>query len=302
LKRVFDWREASPMRAWPAPRAKLPALPAGPKPATMTDDTLPYPGQAATQASAAEPDAPLPFIRETQGMRSLHFAAAEIQSRMSLLAPDALDLEYTRMMMGFLMFNSQPERIGMIGLGGGSLAKFCHRHLPRCAIEVVEIDADVIALRDRFSVPRDDARFRVLAGDGADYVRACAAAASAASQPDILLVDGFDRSGVPPQLCSQAFYDDCHGALREGGIMTVNLHVNHPLHDSYVDRIRDCFGHAVFEVVDDDMTNSIVFACKGDRFDEVDRDRTLRPGGIAKDAWRQLMPTFKVIAATLTLR
>ena len=165
-----------------------------------------------------------PFILENQVTRSLHFSAPEIQSRMSLLKPDALDLEYTRMMMGFLMFDSQPGRIAMIGLGGGSLAKFCYRHLTRTAIEVVEIDPDVIALRDAFCIPKNDDRFAVIQADGANYVR------DAPARPDILLVDGFDSKGIPRQLCSQEFYKDCFDLLHENGIMVVNLHLNHPLH------------------------------------------------------------------------
>ena len=44
----------------------------------------------------------------------------------------------------------------------------------------------------------------------------------------------------------------------------INFHVNHPLYHEYLARVRESFGAAMFEVVDDDMTNSIVFACKGD--------------------------------------
>jgi spermidine synthase len=250
----------------------------------------------ATDAQPNKPATDTPFIREQEGSRSLHFSAVEIQSRMSLLAPDALDLEYTRMMMGFLMFNPRPERIAMIGLGGGSLAKFCFRHLPNTAIDVVEINPEVIALRDAFQIPRDSDRFAVIEADGGDYVRL-------ADRPaDVLLVDGFDIGGMPPQLCTRQFYADCFQFLRDDGIMVVNLHLNHPLHPTYLDRIRESFGSSVFDVVDDDMTNSIVFAFKGEHFGQTGVEGTRRPPGITKEAWRQLMPTFKLIAATLVPR
>lgn len=45
---------------------------------------------------------------------------------------------------------------------------------------------------------------------------------------DVLLVDGFDYSGLPTSLSSQAFYDDCHQMLSPEGIMVVNLHSEHP--------------------------------------------------------------------------
>ena len=100
-----------------------------------------------------------PFVVQTPESKTLQFSEREIQSRMSLLNPDALDIEYTRMMMGFLVFNSAPKQISMIGLGGGSLPKFCYRYLPGADIEVVEIDPAVIALRDTFSIPQDNERF-----------------------------------------------------------------------------------------------------------------------------------------------
>ena len=62
--------------------------------------------------------------------RFLHFGLDTVQSAMRLDDPDRLSLRYTRKMMAFLLFNRAPERILLLGLGGGSLAKFCYRRLP----------------------------------------------------------------------------------------------------------------------------------------------------------------------------
>ncbi|WP_373790476.1 fused MFS/spermidine synthase [Achromobacter insuavis] len=242
------------------------------------------------------PGAAQPYVQAAGTTRTLHFSEKVIQSRMSTLNPDALDLEYTRMMMGFVLFAPEPADILMVGLGGGSLAKFCHRYLARSRIEVVEIDPAVIALREAFMVPSDSDRFRVVQADGADHVRGLREAA------DVLLLDGFDDAGIPDALCSADFYADCHRALRDDGILVINFHVNHPLHHEYLDRVRAAFGSAMFEVVDDDMTNSIVFACKGDLLDDPAGADLKRPAAIAKDAWRQLMPTLRVIGATRELK
>jgi spermidine synthase len=72
-------------------------------------------------------------------------------------------LAYARAMMCFALFVPRPRHIVMVGLGGGSLVKFCHRHFPR-AHHRDRMRADVIALRDAFHVPPDDARLRVRAG------------------------------------------------------------------------------------------------------------------------------------------
>ena len=77
---------------------------------------------------------------------------------------------YTQLMMGFLLFHAAPRSIGMIGLGGGSLAKFCYRHLPNAVIDVAEICPQIIAIRDEFKIPPDGPRFKVHCQDGADFV------------------------------------------------------------------------------------------------------------------------------------
>src|SRR3546814_9122322 len=73
-------------------------------------------------------------------MRSLLANWAFVQSIMSIDDPDRLMLDYTRQMMGFLLFNPSPQTIEMIGLGGGSLAKYCYKYLPDVSITAVEID------------------------------------------------------------------------------------------------------------------------------------------------------------------
>lgn len=198
-----------------------------------------------------------PFVLVDGTSRSLHFTQGELQSRMQLHSPWRLDVDYTRTMMGFLLFNPAPARIGMIGLGGGSIAKFCYRFLPASHMTVLEINPYVLALRHEFQVPDDDARFQVIAADGAMYLH------TEAPQYEVLLVDGFDHEGQPAALCTQRFYDDCLAALPAGGMLVVNLHYDHPDYPVLVERIRRSFnGHAV-EVITQEKTNSIVFARKG---------------------------------------
>ena len=71
-----------------------------------------------------------PFLVEDGKHRALCFTIdGSVQSEMRIDDPDALVNEYTRKMMGFLLFCPEPRRVLMIGLGGGSLVKFCSRHL-----------------------------------------------------------------------------------------------------------------------------------------------------------------------------
>lgn len=234
-----------------------------------------------------------PFVYESLSSKALHFSICEIQSRMQIRDPYALDLEYTRTMMGFLLFDPEPQNIAMIGLGGGSLAKFCYRHLKQSRIQVVEINPHVIALRDEFHVPPDDERFNVVQGDGAQFVR------DSTTRCDVLMVDGFDCDGMPSSLCSQRFYDDCFDMLQTDGIMVVNLHYGHAQYPVHLDRIRHSFKDAVLVCDDGELSNSIVFAGKGRNFETKRPGAVRRPKSLEGTAADQLLAAFALITSAL---
>jgi spermidine synthase len=201
-----------------------------------------------------------PLLHDENGELSLHFGFPTIQSRMLRADPERLLLDYTRTMMGFLLFQPKAERIAMIGLGGGSLAKYCRGKLPAADFTAVELSSEVIALRKEFGIPDDDARFRIVCADGADFVR------DKVDAFDVLLVDGFDGNGQPRQLCSAAFYACCHAALRPGGVLVVNLCADDAGYGRYIARIRDSFDERVVVIEADEGENKIVFACKDANF------------------------------------
>src|SRR6188474_2751693 len=136
-------------------------------------------------------------VSESGGLRSLHVGGVAVQSAMRLDDPYALALDYTRCMMAFLLFHPEPREALMIGLGGGSLAKFFHKFLKKTSIRVVELDERVVvAAREHFALPR---AIEVQIGDGAEALEPeCC---------DTLVVDAFEDELHVPRLASQAFYD-----------------------------------------------------------------------------------------------
>lgn len=205
-----------------------------------------------------------PYLTESDGILSLQFDEWSTQSEMSIDDTDELVIPYTRVIMSFLLLEPSPRHVAMIGLGGGSLAKYCYRYLPGTGITAVEINPAVIALRNEFAIPADDARFRVLLGDGAAWVADSARQSNI--QPDVLIVDGFDTDGLPAQLCSQRFYDDCFAALADNGIMVVNMWKGYPHYDEYLARINNSFAGNWVIVDAEDGFNQIVLAVKNTAF------------------------------------
>lgn len=196
----------------------------------------------------------VPEVRDVGGMRSLYLGGITLQSRWRDDDPLRLLLEYTRLMMGFLLFRPEPKRIAMIGLGAGSLAKYCRRKLPTADFTAVEISPAVVDLREELGVPADGPRFRVLCEDGSKFVRHD-------GEPfDVLLVDGFDEEGQPEALCSAAFYDACAARLGEDGVLVVNLHSDEPDYELWVERIRQAFAGRIIIARAEESENGVVFA------------------------------------------
>ena len=198
-----------------------------------------------------------PYVERDGNELILQFGPTSIQSQLNPDEPDRLLLGYTRTLLGFVLFVPQPQQVTMIGLGGGALPTWCYRHFPAMRIDVVEINPDVIALRDTFRVPADNAQFAVHCADGADYV------AGLRASEDVIIVDGFDVGGQAPTLCTEAFYRACLDALLPGGVMAVNLSENAKQHAGFIKRMQRVFGSDhVIVVKAEACTNKVVFALK----------------------------------------
>ena len=195
-------------------------------------------------------------VSEHRGVRLLHVGGKAVQSAMRLADPYALELDYTRCMMAFLLFHPEPREALMIGLGGGSVAKFFHRKLRAVRVRVVELDERVVAAaRAHFHLPPDDARLTVEIGDGASGL--------APECCDVLVVDGFEDESHAPALVSQPFFDAAWAALAEPGALVLNLMDDDRQFDRTLQRLEGAFGGAVACMPALSDPNVIAIALKG---------------------------------------
>jgi spermidine synthase len=195
-------------------------------------------------------------VSEERGVRTLHVGGEAIQSSMRLSDPFALELDYTRCMMSFLLFHPRPRRALKIGLGGGSLVKYFWKRLPALRTRVVELDERVLRVaRAQFHLPEDDARLTVEIGDGAE--------ALAPECCDLLVVDAFADEHPPAALVSQPFFDAAWLALEEPGALVLNLMNDDPKLDERLQRVERAFGGAALALPALYDPNVIVIALKG---------------------------------------
>jgi len=153
--------------------------------------------------------------------RSLHFGTGPKQSSMSLTDPLRLQLSYTRAMVAPLLFQpTDPQRVLIVGLGGGSLAKFFLQHFPQCRVDAVELRPAVAQVaHDWFHLPRTP-RLHIALDDAAAFM---AHADAEFGDYQLILVDAFAPAGIAHTICGLAFFENCRARLADNGILAVNL-------------------------------------------------------------------------------
>jgi len=197
-------------------------------------------------------------IIEEDGVRVLQIGGSAIQSAMRLEAPDAIELDYVRAMMAFLLFRPKPREVLMVGLGGGSMARFIHQQMPETRVTVAEINPGVVtAARKYFRFPEEDERLEIVIGDGAEVVPARPMSC------DVLVVDGFVNGKAPETLCAQSFYDAAFAALRETGVMVANFMADDKRIERHLGRIAASFGRPATLLLAEEKVNLVAFAFRG---------------------------------------
>lgn len=196
-------------------------------------------------------------VSEKQGMRYLHLAQDDVQSVMRVKAPNELVLAYSRVMMGILLFNDEPQHAALIGLGGGSLAKFMYHYLPQLTLQVAELYPEVIVTaRSLFSLPEDDARLQVHALGGEVLIPGL-------TRPmDIIFHDAFSATGIVRHLVSEDFLKQCHDKLSAHGAVVINLWGSDKHTPTYIERMKRIFAGGVLVLPAFPDKNRIVYAFK----------------------------------------
>ena len=179
---------------------------------------------------------------EEGAIRHLHLGSIWIQGSMLMDEPTALVHEYIQRMMAWLMLidpSTAPKRQALqLGLGAGSLTKFCALEMGM-RTTAIELNPQVLhACRGWFHLPMDNPRMKVVLADAAQEIRH----KRWQGVVDALHVDLYDHEAAAPVLDSPDFYADCRRTLTEDGCMTVNLFGRSSSFDRSVERIASAFG------------------------------------------------------------
>lgn len=225
--------------------------------------------------------------------RSLHFGSPPRQSSMLLRDPLYLALSYTRAMTAALLFHEAPQRVLLVGLGGGSLAKFLLHHLPDCRIDAVETRQAVVQVaHDHFSLPQDP-RLSVHIGDGGSFIR------NSTDSYDLIFIDAFLGNGIARSVCGISFMQACRQRLNAGGILSMNLWNGDFINArEMLEDIRSSFDGSVLQLPVDGKDNTIALALNGgnikkrlrqlgERADALGQRTAVEFGALAKQLRKQ---------------
>lgn len=141
------------------------------------------------------------------------------QSCQYLDDPDRLVFDYGKLVFTGFLLNPEPERILVIGLGGGSLPRLMQKLFPDARIDSVEIDPAVIDVAREyfdFEVRPGDS---VVARDGRVFVRR---ALLTGQRYDFVLLDAFTGDYIPEHMMTREYLEECLDLLNEGGVLVAN--------------------------------------------------------------------------------
>jgi spermidine synthase len=167
-------------------------------------------------------------VRRNGDVRALTFVRDNgqeaVQSRVNVTEPQTLVSPYARSMFGSYLYQPQPRRVLIVGLGGGAMVRFLMHHEPQVQVDAVEIDPVVVRLADQYFGVRSSGNVRVHTTDAVKFI------ASTADRYDVILMDAFlrpsndtDATGVPSHLKTQEFLDRLKQALAPGGVVAFNV-------------------------------------------------------------------------------
>ena len=161
------------------------------------------------------------------------------QSCISLKNPDSLVFNYAKMMLGALYIQPEPDKILIIGLGGGILTSTLSRILPKAKIDTVEIDPAVVRVAQKYFNFRITPAATVSEEDGRVFVKR---AIRKGMKYDLIMLDAFDHEYIPEHLLTKEFLSEVKKVMMPGGVLAANTWSASRLYDHESATYESVFG------------------------------------------------------------
>lgn len=133
--------------------------------------------------------------------------------------PDELVFDYARLSFVGLLPHPKPERVLIVGLGGGSLPRTFHKLFPDSKIDVVEIDPAVVDVAKRFFDFKEGDNMNVIVKDARVFVKQ---AGIMGREYDYIVLDAFNGDYIPEHLMTKEWLEENRKILADDGVLVAN--------------------------------------------------------------------------------
>jgi len=169
-------------------------------------------------------------VTEQDGERCMKFSRFYQGSRQSCIFLNdrsKLVFAYTKMMLASLYLTPNPKRVLVIGLGGGTLPGALQRLYPDIDMDVVEVDAAVIRVAQKYFDFRPGPNVHVIEEDGRVFVKR---AGRSGTKYDLVLLDAFDHEYIPEHMLTREFLQEVKAVMQPDGVLAANTFSNSRLY------------------------------------------------------------------------
>jgi spermidine synthase len=131
--------------------------------------------------------------------------------------PEQLELAYTRGVIAAALSAVRPQRVLVIGLGGGAIPMFLRHHYPAVSVDVVDIDPVVVQAATGLFDFKVDEHTRAHVADGRRFVE------RARGRWDLIVLDAYGRGAIPRHLATRQFLAAVRDHLTPDGVAVANV-------------------------------------------------------------------------------
>ena len=162
------------------------------------------------------------LVEDNGDLRCLKFNVKSTKTQQSCYLkskPNKLVFNYTKLLMTSLLFNNQPKRILIVGLGGGTMSNTLAQLFPQSQIDNIEIDPAVIKVARTYFGFFENDQIKTYDQDGRIFIKR---ALLKKHHYDWIILDAFNGDYIPEHLMTKEFLQEAKALLSNDGILSAN--------------------------------------------------------------------------------